>query len=94
MCFNIIFEVIIGLLLLVLSIAIIITIKRIFVFNENAKKRNQVLAFKVSLAKKENAQLQQKTVLVNAINTTLYPRFFSIIEQILSLQKNIFDESL
>ncbi|TXG34715.1 hypothetical protein [Seonamhaeicola maritimus] len=93
MDFDLVFDVLICVGVLILLIGIVITQKNTTILRTKANSNRNYLYSKLQKAKQENQLLTQKYVLAENLSPVLFTRFFDIIKQILSLQKFIFEES-
>lgn len=93
MDFDLVFDVLICVGVLILLIGIVITQKNTTILRTKANSNRNYLYSKLQIAKQENQLLTQKYVLAENLSPVLFTRFFDIIKQILSLQKFIFEES-
>ncbi|APY10242.1 hypothetical protein BWZ22_02875 [Seonamhaeicola sp. S2-3] len=90
--FNLVFEIVIYLSILGLLIYIVITYRNTLIAENKAYLINKELKIKLKLAKNKSELLNQKNILVEEINETVFLNFFEIIKQLLLLQKTILEE--
>ncbi|WP_299549373.1 hypothetical protein [Seonamhaeicola sp.] len=93
MDFNLVFEVLIALAILIAVICIVQAQKRVIHLKKKGHLNDHDLRLKLEVVKQKNIRLKQKTALNDDINSILLPRFFDTIKQLLSLQKVIFEQS-
>ncbi|WP_372936806.1 hypothetical protein [Seonamhaeicola sp.] len=89
---NLVFEIAICLSILGLLIYIIITHRNTLISKDEAYLINKELKIKLKLAENKSELLNQKNILVEEINESIFSQFFKIIQQLLLLQKAILEE--
>ncbi|WP_406684621.1 hypothetical protein N1F78_02545 [Seonamhaeicola sp. MEBiC1930] len=93
MSFNLAFEIVIFLSILVLLICMVIIKKNTISLKFRGDLITDELNIKLKLAMKRGDMLNQKNIIAEDINAVLLTRFFDIIKQMLLLQKFIFEKS-